>query len=275
MGASASLTDEFELYRQLTTIIGSPDSPIEENEYDVEEEHDKDLKQYPDPLLDKANLIYKRWRYQLLLKECVMFTPLLSFEFALENAFSRGLTPLISDCSDDDKVCTFYGYQTGAIIMESKLLLTESIKMSPLHCLDIMRRTLVNAMKYGKLLVIRLDTFAPDFLHKWNDASQQIIHEVEKMGYFPLETLYGGGNVLRSDDNYAKLLFREEDMKPHKNVAFCRKEFRVCLVTKFSIEEIDQYLFAIHPSCSATEVPKLPPKEKFQIISIDYEIDEE
>jgi hypothetical protein len=280
MGASASITDEFELYSQLKATISIEQRQEVENlsaiEYDEEEEEEsRKLQQPPNQLFEKVNQIYKRWLYRLLLHEHIMFTPLLSFEFALEKAFSSGLTPIISDCSEDHKVCTFYGYQTGAVIMESKLLITESIKMSPLHCLEILRRTLVNAMKYGKLLVIRLDTFAPDFLNKWNDTSQQIIHEVEKIGFFPLETFYEGGKLLRTDDNYAKLLFREEDMKPHKNVAFCRNEFRVCLVTKFSPEEIDQHLFAVHPDCDASDVPKLPPKKIFQVISINYETEEE
>lgn len=279
MGASASMTDEYELYNQLKTTIEIEQTQSGENcfanELYEQEESDRNFEQPADLMFEKVNQIYKRWRYRLLLNENVMFTHLLSFEFALEKAFSSGLTPLISDCSEDHKVCTFYGYQTGAVIMECKLLITESVKMSPLHCLEILRRTLVNAMKYGKLLVVRLDTFAPDFLNKWNDTSQKIIHEVEKIGFFPLETFYEGGKLLRTEDNYAKLLFREEDMKPHKNVAFCRNEFRVCLVTKFSVEEIDRHLFAIHPDCDASDVPKLPSKENFQIISINYESEEE
>ena len=211
------------------------------------------------------------------LKESVMRTSLVDFEHSLETAFATGRTPLISDCSTDDKICTFYSYQTDAIILETKVLIVDSMRRSTLHCLDLLRKSLVNAMKFGKLLVIRLDTATPDFLNKWNDESQKINYEVEKLGYFPLEALLQGGKALHSEDWYAKLLFRDEDMKPHKNVAFCRDGFRVCLVSKLSVEDMHKLLFGLYPPITTdnhnlgTTEARLPDKSNFQIISIEYE----
>ena len=39
--------------------------------------------------------------------------------------------------------------------------------------------------------------------------------------YFPLEALERGGEGLKTE-GWAERLFREEDMKPHKNFAYCR-----------------------------------------------------
>lgn len=61
---------------------------------------------------------------------------------------------------------------------------------------------------------------------------------------------------------WAEKLFREEDSFPHKNIAFCRDEFRVCLVTQLAEGDIDEYLFG-------DEWGGLPSKELFQVLIVD------
>jgi len=287
MGATASVAEEKELFNKLKIILDEKklcdDSDLRDEDTDEVGddnyvEYDPTIANKQDSQYLKAQMAYSQWYFLLQLKKNVFFSTLLDFELVLEKAFSTGLTPLISDCSLDDKICTFYSYQTNAIILEVKILLMDSMRRTTLYCLDMLRKSLVNAMKYGKLLVIRLDTTAPDFLHKWNDGSQKINYDAEKIGYFPLETLLEGGKTLRTNELYAKLLFREEDMKPHRNVAFCRDEFRVCLVSRYSLQEINKYLFGLLPPGGDEHdksEPKLPERRCFQLISVNYDDEEE
>ena len=52
-----------------------------------------------------------------------------------------------------------------------------------------------------------------------DDDAMHPVHVGE--AYFPLEALEGGGRGLKTG-GWAERLFREEDMKPHKNFAYCR-----------------------------------------------------
>ena len=42
---------------------------------------------------------------------------------------------------------------------------------------------------------------------------------------------------------WAERLFREEDMRPHRNFALCRREFRVCVASQLPLELVQEYLF--------------------------------
>jgi hypothetical protein len=62
--------------------------------------------------------------------------------------------------------------------------------------------------------------------------------------------------------SWAEKLFREEDSFPHKNIAYCRDEFRVCLVSQLAVRDIDEYLFG-------REWGGLPGKELFQVLVVN------
>lgn len=153
----------------------------------------------------------------------ILFSELIDLEKNLELAFQSGRTPLILDASSDDKICTFYSYQIDAIILEAKALILEGSRQTLVQVMEKARRCLVNAMKFGKLLVIRLGTSSPDFREKFNDDNLRLCDPTvdSHISYFPKETFYSGGSALHSE-NWVKKLFREEDMKPHKNFAICR-----------------------------------------------------
>lgn len=51
--------------------------------------------------------------------------------------------------------------------------------------LDTARKAVVTAMKFGKLLVIRLGTSAPDFLHVFSDQALGIDTSKAGSAYFP------------------------------------------------------------------------------------------
>ena len=171
---------------------------------------------------------------------------------------------------------------------------------SLLRCLDFARRHLVTAMKYGKVLAINLGTSAVDFKNQLNDESVGIFYKnknnnddnnfnnnddnnnnnndnnyyynnnnvnnnddnnehIHPQSFFPPEVFVSSGSQLKLD-GWADRIFREEDQKPHKNIAICRKEFRVIVLSQIDETEIDEMLFK----------DSMPDRSLFQIIKIDY-----
>ena len=140
------------------------------------------------------------------------------------------------------------------------------------RCLDYARRHLVTAMKYGKVLAINLGTAAVDFKNQFNDEMVGIKYvnnsknnnddDVHPQSFFPPEVFIESGRKLH-EEGWAERLFREEDMRPHKNFAICRKEFRVIVVSQIDEIDIDEMLFK----------EALPNKNIFQLIKIDYNDD--
>mmetsp|Transcript_24466 Transcript_24466/g.33525 ORF Transcript_24466/g.33525 Transcript_24466/m.33525 type:complete len:206 (+) Transcript_24466:1-618(+) len=196
----------------------------------------------------------------------IIYSELVDLESSVEASFQSGRTPLIIDTSFDDKVCTFYSYQMDAIILEAKMLIIESSRQPLYNSMEKARRCLVNAMKFGKLLVIRLGTSSPDFRDKYNDENlEKVSNDLvgSNLSFFPKEVFYSGGKELHSE-LWVKRLFREEDMTPHKNFAICRDTFRVCVTSQLPIDKIDECLFG----ASEENFGGLPDKSLFKIISI-------
>eukprot|EP01032_Pedospumella_encystans_P018535 gene18535-21097_t len=295
MGATASIADQQRLFCELkihidaTTGSQSPENPGEEIENEGEEdgselgELNKEQMMY-----EKANHTYKTWYKEVKVKENVDFCELVDFEEALEAAFKTGKTPLLLDSSPDDKVCTFFSYQPDVVILDAKAMVmaskpTKSAKKGKgittvdvdaiLGVMDAARKTLVNAMKFGKLLVVRLGTSAPDFVHTFSDDAMRIDTSRVSSAYFPLLVFQQAGSLLHDTKtdfgesrkvstkqvsssgasaaqqeksnttgnmnisaadtidvtqektiavaSWAERLFREEDMRPHKNFALC------------------------------------------------------
>ena len=157
----------------------------------------------------------------------ISYCNLLEFEEAIQKIFDMGLTPLLLDASLDDKACTYFSYQPDFVILEAKNMIVQFSKgLSLVQTLEYARRYLVNAMKHGKTLIIRLDSAVPDFTGKFNDgALAKLGFDVtaKESAFFPLELFRGGGAELRDESNgWPERLFREEDMKPHKNFSYCR-----------------------------------------------------
>jgi hypothetical protein len=198
-------------------------------------------------LYEKVNNIYKQWKRKIERRTSTIFSELIGLERSLDIAFATNKTPLILDASPDDRVCTFFSYQPGVIILEAKQLVVEGNRRGQKHCWEISRKALVNAMKHGKLLVIRLGTTAPDFIGKFCDDT-----------HFPLSVFLTAGSELRSED-WVSRLFRPEDSFPHKNFAICRDEFRVCVASQMPLGVIDEYLF--DSGC-------LPDATEFKVIEI-------
>jgi hypothetical protein len=145
----------------------------------------------------------------------------LDIEDGIRNAFMTGLTPLVVDNSADDKVSTFLSYQQDVIILEARRMIFESGRRPLIQVLDEARARLVNAMKYGKMFAIRMGESAPDFRGTFCDGRLADEYKIDDKAYLPGEIFEGGGSMMK-EDPWPKRLFREEDMKPHKNVYYCR-----------------------------------------------------
>jgi hypothetical protein len=140
-------------------------------------------------------------------------------------AFQSTKTPLLFDSSSEEIVFTFYSYQTDVILLDAKAIIMRMQNESLEIAMEIARRCLVNAMKFGKTLVIRMGTSAPDFRQTFNDENLRRVHPQidENISYFPKELFIGGGQLIRENGDYwAYKLFRDADMYPHRNVAYCR-----------------------------------------------------
>lgn len=109
----------------------------------------------------------------------VLYCAIKDLESALSEAFDSTLTPLILDSSEDDKVCTYFSYQ-HCEILEAKSLILEARNNLP-AAMEKARKSLVNAMKYGKPLLIRLTNSAPDFLHNLNDDKLNIVQPLREI----------------------------------------------------------------------------------------------
>lgn len=296
MGVGSSLVDEQMLFIRLKAEYESKALHLSESA----SASDNDSDMYP-----RMRAIYDEWQRTVLLRRDVLFTELVSFEYTLEKAFRTGRTPLIVDESGDDRVCTFFSYQPDVIILEAKAMVLNSLKPKQSTRrkditvpLENARRALVTAMKFGKLLVIRLGTTAPDFVGLFNDRHLPKEEEgggegdwdTSKAGtaFFPLEVFYNGGSLFHDivdcsnpsagtmptvpmmsppvttsstscivtgsggggsavkevrQCTWAERLFREEDMRPHRNFALCRREFRVCVASQLPLELVQEYLF--------------------------------
>lgn len=134
------------------------------------------------------------------------------FEETVEMAFGLGRTPFIIDTSPDEKVCTYYGYQPDVMVFDAQAMVAAwstryqaaqkpvvaanqetalpvqdvDVSQVKLELLDSLRRSLVQAMKFGKLLVIRLGTSAPNFVGMFSDEAMDIDNTRRGTAYFPL-----------------------------------------------------------------------------------------
>lgn len=225
-------------------------------------------------LQEKVFVTINKWCRKVTLENSTMYCNFLDIEETLIAAFATGLTPLIIDTSPDEKLCTYYNYQPDVILLECKNMILEYSRLPLVKCLESARQRLVNAMKFGKLLALRMGSSAPDFKNTFHDGCLHpnelptvlLPGQPQPQAYFPREVLINAGKPLKSD-GWADKIFREEDMKPHKNFALCRDTFRVCLISQLKLEDIDEYLFG-------DKWGGLPDRNLFQIVCINHDAED-
>mmetsp|Transcript_3298 Transcript_3298/g.3462 ORF Transcript_3298/g.3462 Transcript_3298/m.3462 type:complete len:117 (+) Transcript_3298:442-792(+) len=106
---------------------------------------------------------------------------------------------------------------------------------------------------------------APDFSHSMCDEVLRFKSQCDHLCHFPMEVFNQGGAILKTE-GWPEKIFREEDMRPHKNIAYCRDSFQVLLVTQLPLDEIDDLLFD-----TINGPGGLSNKDLFKIIMVTYE----
>ena len=190
-------------------------------------------------------------------------------EIAVEHATELGLTPLIIDNSEDNKVDTFYSYGNGVILDSKKLGLDRSMRKVPLaDLMEEARSKLVCALRYGNRLVIAMTKAVTDWNGVFTDESeecQKAENNVDIGGpngrmCFPMEVFNNAGKAL-VETKYLDALYRDSEKENGFPVVRDPEKFRVIVTTQFSPEDFEEFLFG-----NDWGMPK--PKEKFAFIVI-------
>ena len=171
--------------------------------------------------------------------------PLVDLVKTIELAVSKGKTPLVIDSSEEDKVNTFYTYQSVVMLDGKKMGLDKSLRKIPVQ--DIMedaRAKLVQALKLGQPLVIALTKSVTDFAQTFIDeaASANGTLNMSQGKYFPLEVFKNAGRGLVSQE-YLDALFRNHEKDQGFAVSRSPETFRVIITSQFLTEDFDEYLF--------------------------------
>ena len=167
---------------------------------------------------------------------------------ALERCASvAGKVPLVIDNTSAKAVDTFYMYRSVPILEAKKMFMDERTGASRESVLDEARQKLVQAMKGGCTLYIRLANSACDFLHKYTNPASfpidvfdqthvQTIRETHTLGR-------GDGDCVSlagSEHPFAAAL-RPEDLDAG-SLFFARDGFDVVVCTHFETADIDDFL---------------------------------
>jgi len=74
----------------------------------------------------------------------VICCDVINFEDAVENIFKAGRTPIISDISSDNKICTFFSYQPDVVLFDAEKMLQNSLTQPLSFVIEDARKHLVN-----------------------------------------------------------------------------------------------------------------------------------
>jgi hypothetical protein len=134
--------------------------------------------------------------------ECVAdFTcDFLDLRHFVELAFLTGKTPILIDNSQDEKVITYYSYQTDSILLEAKSMILQQASGSLQSAMEIGRKALANAMRHGKTLIVRMGQSAPDFRNTLNDRvlqSKMKDLDLTDISFFPEDVFVEAGRCAR------------------------------------------------------------------------------
>jgi hypothetical protein len=150
----------------------------------------------------------------------------------------RPYTPLIVDASGNVDVFFTYAGEFGGLFIDAKKYLSNVLiqkTMTVPEALEEMRQTLVNALKYGKTLVLQMGNTALDFMHTFHGPDTFPVQEV----------LVEAGRRFRKEEYWSKVV-RKEDRDSH-GLFVCLPEFNVVVTSKFQAEEYQEFLESALP----------------------------
>jgi hypothetical protein len=155
----------------------------------------------------------------------------------MELAYNLGRTPLISDTSSDEKVCTYFRYQPDVLVYDAQAMVASwaislqkskeltfitaedcdaFLRTAKFELIENLRRSLVQAMKFGKLMAIRLGTSAPDFMSIFSDEALSIENSLRGSAYFPLIVFERGGVLMREPTSTVSIPSPSQKASPSK-----------------------------------------------------------
>lgn len=157
-------------------------------------------------------------------------------------------TLLLIDETEDEVSLSLSQRSPATVVLDAhKMNLNRTIKKRPVAALlEEARHTLMYAMKYGKILVIRMGKSIPDFLNVYNDDCCQDLIRSDKvppfaeLEYLPRDLLLDSGTLLKLSPR-PESLFRREDFVNFS--ANCSPEFKVILTSTLPLTSLDSTLF--------------------------------
>lgn len=163
--------------------------------------------------------------------------PLSTVTQVLESIYEDGqYIPLLIDPSG--RVDTFFQYSGGdfhCVLANPKEILVKAVIQKTMSIQDAkekLRKHVVNALRYGKCLLLNLEDTAFNFESFWDGD------------YFPRQLLEQGGKSLLQEEVYSKLI-RDEDKTSGCFVP--NDKFKVCLSSKFKVENYMEFLQQVLP----------------------------
>ena len=140
-------------------------------------------------------------------------------------------TPIILNASG--LMDRFYRHRDVNIIDAKALFLKERMQnISKDRLLEGMRVQLVNAMKYGKTLVISMQTSAADISGRYNQSDA-----------FPVPEVFIPDQIVQ-ERVWSKFVKEEDKVYPNTNVKLfvVKPEFNVVITSQFSEEDHEEFL---------------------------------
>eukprot|EP00297_Palpitomonas_bilix_P017065 CAMPEP_0113881758 /NCGR_PEP_ID=MMETSP0780_2-20120614/8560_1 /TAXON_ID=652834 /ORGANISM="Palpitomonas bilix" /LENGTH=179 /DNA_ID=CAMNT_0000868663 /DNA_START=31 /DNA_END=570 /DNA_ORIENTATION=+ /assembly_acc=CAM_ASM_000599 len=148
----------------------------------------------------------------------------------LEEYRKDKVVPVLLDQSESNSVDTFLQYQHTTII-EGKKCVVDKMRGKPVDEIrEELRKKLVEAMRHGVNLVLRLSNSAPMFKETFCDEST-----------FPIEVF--DGYKVTEEEVYKKLLHDDDHHDGRgSNVFFVRDTFSFVITSTFSAEDAEEFL---------------------------------
>ena len=152
-------------------------------------------------------------------------------------------TPLIVDASEHHVCDTFFTYRHAQFVEAKALFLRERNGTPREELMEELRCHLVNAMRHGHILYVRLGSSACDFVGTYHGRDT-----------FPLEVFHAptiaslgrlaedGVNLFESDHPLAAVL-RESDPGCQHGVFVLKPGFEVVVCTHFGVDDYADFLF--------------------------------
>lgn len=188
---------------------------------------------------------------------------------AIQRAHQLGRTVLLIDTSDDAVVDTFYTYNAALTIEAKRMVLDVARKSATLdETLEQCRVQLVNAMRFGKTLYVRLADSACDFANTFHADDKFPLSVFDRKAVASLEDYKeGSANNLFHASHPLSAVLREHDLSQgifqprfsHKAaVDGISLGFEVVLCTRFSTDEFESFLHSSLPMALLQPIKLLP-----------------